>query len=184
MWMLVGGVLLWSGAHLFKRLLPTQREALGSVGQLVVTLLLVASLVLMVSGYRSADSSTLWVLSGDYYWAVAPLLSLPFYLFAADICKSKLLLVVPHPQLTAVMVWAAGHVLINGDVASMLLFGGLFSWAVIQLLLIVRQDTAPDKARVRNGYFVEAVALALGVALYLAAGWAHGYFGYPVLVWG
>ena len=184
MWMLLGGVLLWSGAHLFKRLLPKQREALGSAGQLVVTLLLVASLVLMVSGYRSADSATLWVFSVDNYWVVAPLLSLPFYLFAADICKSKLLLVVPHPQLTAVMVWAAGHLLVNGDVASMLLFGGLFAWAVIQLWLIVRQDAAPDRSRIRNGYLIEAAALALGVVLYLGAGWAHGYFGYPVLVWG
>lgn len=184
MWMLLGGVLLWSGAHLFKRLFPTQRAALGSAGQLVVTVLLVASLVLMVSGYRSADSSTLWVLRADYYWAVAPLLSLPFYLFAADICKSKLLLAVPHPQLTAVMVWATGHLLINGDVASLLLFGGLLLWAVIQLLLIVRQGAAPDKSRVRDGYPVEAAALALGVVLYLGAGWAHGYLGYPVLAWG
>jgi uncharacterized membrane protein len=184
MGILSAGVLLWSGAHPLKRLLPTQREALGSAGQLVITVLLVASLVLMISGYRSADSSILWVLSGDYYWAVAPLLSLPFYLFAADICKSKLLLVVPHPQLTAVMVWAAGHLLVNGDVASMLLFGGLFAWAVIQLWLIVRQDAAPDKSRIRNGYLIEAAALALGAVLYLGAGWAHGYFGYPVLVWG
>ena len=82
MGILSAGVLLWSGAHPLKRLLPTQREALGSAGQLVITVLLVASLVLMISGYRSADSSILWVLSGDYYWAVAPLLSLPFYLFA------------------------------------------------------------------------------------------------------
>ncbi|MCH1554237.1 MAG: NnrU family protein [Luminiphilus sp.] len=184
MWALMSGLALWSFAHLFKRLLPTQRAALGSMGQLVVTVLLVASIVLMVSGYRSSDSATIWVLNSNYYWAVAPLLSLPFYLFAADICKSKLLLVVPHPQLTAVIIWAVGHLLLNGDVASVVLFGGLLAWAVIQLSLIVRQEAAPDKSRVRNGYSVEAAALALGVVLYLGAGWAHGSLGYPVLAWG
>lgn len=184
MWVLLSGVALWSFAHLFKRLLPAQRAAMGPAGQLLVTVLLVASLVLMVMGYRGLESAVIWSLSADYHWAVAPLLSLPFYLFAADICKSKLLLVVPHPQLTAVIVWSIGHLLMNGDVASLILFGGLLAWAGVQLALIVKQDEAPDKTRVREGYMVEATALVLGVALYLAAGWAHGYFGYPVLAWG
>ena len=59
---------------------------------------------------------------------------------------------VPHPQLTAMIVWSIGHLLMNGDVASLILFGGLLAWAGVQLALIVKQDEAPDKTRARGVY--------------------------------
>ena len=51
MLMLTLGVLLWSFAHLFKRLAPTVREGMGDGGKLVVTLALIGSIALMTSGY-------------------------------------------------------------------------------------------------------------------------------------
>jgi len=54
MLMLTLGVILWSFAHLFKRLAPTVREGMGDGGKLVVTLALIGSIALMTSGYQSA----------------------------------------------------------------------------------------------------------------------------------
>ena len=52
---LVPGLLLWISAHLFKRVLPAQRAALGKRGRGVVAVLVLAGIILMVIGYRSAD---------------------------------------------------------------------------------------------------------------------------------
>ncbi len=49
---LVTGVLIWSGAHLFKRVAPGARARLGNGGRPLMALLLLASVVLMTLGYQ------------------------------------------------------------------------------------------------------------------------------------
>ena len=51
--------------------------------------------------------------------------------------------VIRHPQLTAVKLWAVAHLLVNGDSASLLLFGGLLVWAVLEVVIINKQDGKP-----------------------------------------
>jgi hypothetical protein len=45
-----------------------------------------------------------------------------------------------HPQLAAVKVWAVAHLLVNGDAVSILLFGGLLAWAVVEVVVINRSQ--------------------------------------------
>ena len=57
---LASGVVLWSGAHLFKRIAPDARARLGNTGRpLMAVLLVVGSVVLMTLGYQQ-DSTTVW----------------------------------------------------------------------------------------------------------------------------
>ena len=65
---------------------------------------------------------------------------LAFYLMAASSLKVKVTSVVRHPQLTAIKAWSVGHLLVNGDAPSLVLFGGLLAWAVVSVILINRQD--------------------------------------------
>lgn len=60
MLILILGVALWAGAHLFKRLAPARRAGLGDKGKGLVSAALVVAIVLMVIGYRTADSAVLW----------------------------------------------------------------------------------------------------------------------------
>jgi hypothetical protein len=60
MFILILGVLLWSGAHLFKRLAPTLRESMGTRGKGLVALAVLVSVVLMVLGYQQAETTHLW----------------------------------------------------------------------------------------------------------------------------
>jgi uncharacterized membrane protein len=46
-----------------------------------------------------------------------------------------------HPMLLGVLVWAFAHLLVNGDMASVVLFGGMGVWAVMQIMLINSQET-------------------------------------------
>ena len=58
--LLVLGVVLWSVTHLFKRIAPDRRAAMGPKGKGIVALVLVASVLMMIFGYRSADGAVFW----------------------------------------------------------------------------------------------------------------------------
>ena len=138
MGMLIAGVVLWWVAHLFKRVAPGRRAALGAAGQGVVALALLASVVLMVVGYRAADYTPLWSLPPFVVHVNNLLMVFAFYLYAASGMKTAITRVIRHPQLTAVKIWAVAHLLVNGDVASVVLFGGLLAWAVVSVIVINR----------------------------------------------
>ena len=148
MTLLISGVALWWAAHLFKRLLPGVRGKLGEPGKGLVTILIIASIVLMVLGYRAAV--------GPVYWGRTPmwvginnlLMILAFYFYAASGAKGAKIWLgtkVRHPQLTGFSIWAFAHLLVNGDLPSFVLFGGLLSWAIVQVLVINAQEGPWDR---------------------------------------
>lgn len=133
---IVLGLLLWTAAHVWKRVAPAHRAGFGDKGKGIVALALLVSVVLMVIGYRCAE--------GDFLWGRTPamtginnlLMLFAFYLFAASGAKTRITAWIRHPQLTAVIVWSVAHLLVNGDTPSILLFGGLAAWAVLEIILI------------------------------------------------
>jgi uncharacterized membrane protein len=68
------------------------------------------------------------------------LVLIAFYLFAASGARTWLGQKMRHPQLTGVKTWALAHLLVNGDLPSFILFGGLLAWAVVEVILINRQN--------------------------------------------
>jgi len=152
MTLLILGLILWSGAHYFKRMMPEQRSAMGDKGKGVVTAVIVAGLILMIVGYRMADFIPVWnpptFLNGINNLGML----IAFWVFgssAAKGAKAWPAYKLRHPQLTAVKIWAAAHLLVNGDLASIILFGGMLAWAVGSVILINRPEpdwTAPAPA--------------------------------------
>jgi len=147
MTLLVIGLLLWSGAHLFKRVAPGPRavlqERMGDASRGLFAGLLLFSVVLMVLGYRSYSGTFFWGRSGATTGINNLLMVFAVYLFAASGLKTRITRVIRHPQLTAVKTWALAHLLVNGDTASFILFGGLLAWAVAEVILINRQTERP-----------------------------------------
>lgn len=176
---LILGVLLWSGAHLFKRLAPEARAKLGDEkGKGIMALLLLGSIVLMVIGYRMAD--------GAFFWGRHPatvginnlLMVFAFYLFAASGMKTAITRKIRHPQLIAFKTWALAHLLVNGDVPSFVLFGGLLAWAVVEVIVINRQQpewTPPEPAPRGK----EIGALVGTAIVFLAVSMIHWWLDYP-----
>lgn len=178
--LLIPGIALWSGAHLFKRLAPDLRAKLGEPGKGLVAVLLLASMVMMVLGYRSWEHAI-------YLWDRHPvttginnvLMLISVYMFAASGMKTALARRIRHPMLGAVKVWALAHLLVNGDVASLVLFGGLLLWAVAEIVAINRSEPVwerPEPAPMRK----EAMALGGSIGVYLLVAWVHALLGYPV----
>jgi uncharacterized membrane protein len=137
---LVVGVLLWSGAHLFKRLAPRARRGMGDAAKGMVAGASLLALVLMVLGYRMADVTPLWI-APAWTWHLNNLLMvIAVILFAASTSPNRLKARMRHPMLAAVVIWAAAHLLVNGDVPSLVLFGGLGLWALASIALINRAE--------------------------------------------
>ena len=111
MLMLPAGLLLWSSAHLFKRLNPTKREALGDRGRGLAALGIGAGLILMILGYRSAPFIPVWWPPAGMIHATNLLVLLAFWFFALSMVPGKLSAKVRHKQLTGVKLWASFQVL-------------------------------------------------------------------------
>ena len=95
--------------------------------------------------------------------------------------KTGITRVIRHPQLTAVKVWAVAHLLVNGDLAAVLLFGGMLAWAVGSVILINRQEPAWVKNPPSNGR-KEVMAVVGAVVVMAVVMGIHNWFG--VQPWG
>ena len=145
MFMLILGLILWIGAHYFKRLAPDARARLGDPGKGLVAVLIIASLVLMILGYRGADFIPVWSPPSFMVHINNLLMLLALWVYgssAAKGAKAWPAYKTRHPQLLGFKIWAFAHLLVNGDLASIILFGGLLGWAVVSVILINRAE--PD----------------------------------------
>ena len=177
MLLLALGLALWVVPHLLKRLAPDLRAQWGERGKLPLTLAMVAGVVLMVLGYRSAE--------GSFYWGRTPamvginnlLMLVSIYLFAAAGMKTAVARKLRHPMLLGVVLWSVAHLLVNGDTPSFLLFGGMGLWALVQIALINRAESwVPPAAKPAK---FEAMALAGTLLVYGAIAGVHYALGYP-----
>ena len=88
-------------------------------------------------GYQQASTTvwwgrqTAWVGVRTTCWFISA-----FTLLLGSQVGARVAGVIRHPQLTAVKLWALAHLLVNGDSASLLLFGGLLVWAVLEVVII------------------------------------------------
>lgn len=139
---LIFGVALWWAAHLFKRIAPDARARMGDKAKGPVALALILSIILMVVGYKMADGAVFWGRNPALVGINNLLMLFGFYLFAASGMKTRITRKIRHPQLIGFKAWAVAHLLVNGDVASLILFGGLLAWAVVEVIVINRAAPA------------------------------------------
>lgn len=174
---LILGLALWSGAHLFKRVAPERRARMGDAGKGIIAIALLLSVVLMVVGYRAADFVPLY---DPWPWAGHLnnlLVLIAFVLFGVGSTGSWLATRMRHPMLTGVKIWAFAHLLVNGDLASILLFGGLLAWAVVEVIVINRAtEWSPDRSR-RPGPR-DAVLVVAWLVIFAVAAWIHIWLGH------
>lgn len=174
---LILGVALWSAAHLFRRLAPARRDAMGNAGRGVMTVLLLLSVGLMIWGYRGTDHIHVWSPPVFLTHLNNLLMLIALYLYAADAVKAKAAVAMRHPQLIGFKTWAVAHLLVNGDLASVILFGGLLAWAVVAVIMINR--SAPRPARPAwGGVQAEVIALVGALVALAVVGWIHNWLGY------
>lgn len=174
---LVLGLALWVATHLFKRLAPGLRARMGDMaGRMAVSVLSLAALILMVIGYRRAEVVPVYTPLPGMGHLTDLLMLVSLFLFGAAHGKGLVRARLRHPMLLGVIVWAVAHLLVNGDLASIVLFGGLGLWAVAAILLINAQTAPvpPAPGRLRG----DAIALAAAVVLYALIAGIHVWLGH------
>lgn len=182
MTILVLGLILWTAAHVYKRLAPEGRarltEKMGEGAKGIFALLIIASVVLMVIGYKSAEGPVWWGRNAALVGINNLLMLLAVYLFAASGAKTRITKIIKNPQLTAFKVWCFAHLLVNGDLPSFILFGGLMAWAVWEVILLKRAGVTPEP---KDDYppKKEITAIVMTLIVYAVIAFVHQWLGYP-----
>ncbi|MBE1297273.1 NnrU family protein [Phycobacter azelaicus] len=174
--LLVLGILLWWGAHMFKRLAPASRASLGDKGKGIVALGIVLGIVLMVLGYRATEFIYVWAPPTFMVHINNLLVLIAIYMMSPAPKKGALLSGMRHPMLTGFALWALAHLLVNGDLASIVLFGGLLLYVPVQIMLINKAEPnwtpGPKGSIAKDGMFFVGSIILLGVI-----GYIHGLIG-------
>lgn len=174
MTLLLVGMLLFIGAHSVSIVAPAWRDGMAArLGEKSWKgLYSVASLVgfvLLILGYSAARQAPV-VLYVPPVWTrhLALLLMVPvFPLLVATYLPGRISRAARHPMLLAVKLWATAHLLANGMLADVVLFGGLLAWAVADRISLKRRPARPVPAAPAlpvNDF----VAAGLGLMVYVA----------------
>lgn len=177
MTILILGVAIWMAAHFFKRLLPEQRAQMGDRGKGLVALLLVASVVLMVLGYRSAPQVAIYTPIAGMGHANNLVMFIAVFMMGAGSVKGVVASKIRHPMLLGVLLWAGAHLLVNGDLASLILFGGMGVWSLLQMRLINRAEGTWD-APAAGPIAKDARCVLITLVLYAVFAGAHMGLGF------
>jgi len=181
---LILGLLLFLGAHSVRIAADPWREAqIARLGRNAwrggFSLIAAVGLGLIIWGFGLArgQGPQLWL---PPPWArhITILLTLPAFvlLVAADLRGSRLRATVRHPMLLGVLLWATAHLIANGTLADLLLFGGFLVWALLDLISVRRRDrlAGTPAPEVLPGRDLKVVLV--GVAAWLVFGlWLHGW---------
>jgi len=177
MTMLIAGLALWVATHAFPAVAPARRAALQlKLGKQpyrgVFSLVIVAALILIVFGWKSAVPAAVYAppLGPGIVSSVLVLAGLILF-FAAQF-NGHLKRITRHPQMTGTILWALAHLLTNGDSRSLVLFGTLGAWALFEIVMINRRDGAVTEAPAASGKY-DLVAVVIGVAVFAIVGHFH-----------
>lgn len=183
--LLVLGVLMWSLVHLFPAVMADKRnqlnDSMGNKYQGLFALTIVFSIVLMVIGWRGSEPLPVY---NPPVWGrhlTMLLILIAMILLGAANASTRLRQYIRHPMLAGMLVWGVGHLLANGDIRSVILFGGMIIWSVLSMVLINRRDGAWKKPEISFGWLAEVKLFAISLVVYLALVLLHPYFtGMPI----
>jgi len=174
------GLILWTAAHLFKRVAPDLRARMGTAGKGLVAVAILAALGLMIVGYQQAAFVNIWFPPAWTVHLNNLLMLAAVFVYGMSATKGRLRGAMRHPQLTAVKIWAVAHLLVNGDLASLTLFGGLLAWAVLEVVVINRAEAwvRPEPGPAKKDVLLVVITLVLYVAISAIHAWL-GVWPFP-----
>ena len=131
--------------------------------------------ILIIWGYGLARTAPINLYSPPLWTRhLSLLIMLPvFPLLLATYLPGRIQAAVVHPMLTAVIIWALAHLIANGNLADLLLFGGFLAWALTDRISLLTRP-APAVQGAPRSKANDLIALGAGLALYVVfLLWAH-----------
>jgi uncharacterized membrane protein len=193
MTILILGLVVFLGTHAFTMARGARADAIARLGAgpyrglySLGSLLGFALIVWGFGAYRAGGYIQVWDPPVWTRHLALPLVWLAFVAFAAAYLPGRIRRALKHPMLAGLKIWAFAHLVANGDLGSMLLFGSLLAWAVVARISTKRRDEVLDHAgpvTAPAGWRNDIIALVVGTALYLVfLIWLHPWLiGVPAL---
>jgi uncharacterized membrane protein len=188
---LLAGLLLFLGSHSIAIFAPAWRDAtIARLGvrawKALIAVISIAGFLMLVYGYGVArvDAQVLYAPPPALRHVTALLMLPVFPLLLATYLPGRIKTAVKHPMLTATKAWALAHLLVNGSVADVLLFGGFLAWAVADRIAVGRRTVERPLPGAPPSRWNDVVAIVGGLALYaLFVGGLHQrWFGVAPLL--
>lgn len=176
---LIIGLVLFIGIHSVSIFAPAWRDRFAAQHQAawkaLVVFVSIAGLVGIIKGYGEARLDPVLLYTTPSWMAhVAALLMVPvFVFFFAPYFPGRIKTTLKHPQLVAVKLWAFAHLLVNGTLADVLLFGSFLAWAVVDRISLKRRESRPVPV-VSKSSANDWILVVLGLVTYaLFVAWLH-----------
>ena len=169
--LLIIGLLLFLGMHSisifaldFRNRQIEKNHLAWKAGYSIIALI---GFFLIVQGYGQAKLvPTLLYVTPSWLGHVSALLMLPvFILFIAPYFPGKIRAMTKHPQLIAVKLWAVSHLLVNGMLADVILFGAFLIWAVIDRISM-KKRTSRQVHHLPRALMNDVIIVVLGLGFY------------------
>jgi uncharacterized membrane protein len=179
------GLVLFLGVHLLStrrdmraRLIARSGESLYKLGYAVVSLVGLGLIVWGFANYRATGWVDVWYPPHAMKHVTIALMLPAVILVVAAYIRGRIYAAVKHPMLAAVKLWALAHLLVNGDLGSIILFGTFLAWAVVDRISLKRRADPGSPPIPVGGPLNDVIAVAVGVVAYLALGFAF----HPVVI--
>jgi uncharacterized membrane protein len=175
---LILGLAVFFATHIFVTFRDARAAAMARLGQNgyrgVFALVSIVGLALIVWGYGQYHTHALipvWSPPAFMRHITEGLMLFAVIFFTAAFIPSHIKAKLKHPMLAGVKTWALAHLLSNGDLGSILLFGEFLAWGVYARIAAKRRgDLGAISAPA--GYTNDIIVVVLGIVIYLALGYA------------
>jgi uncharacterized membrane protein len=174
---LVVGLVAFIGAHVFVTMRAERAAVIARIGEGpykgLMALVSLVGLILIGYGfahYRATSWIDVWYPPRWTYY-ITQILMWPASIFVvAAYIRGNIWRALKHPMLVGVKTWAVAHLISNGDLGSILLFGSFLGWAGYDRVTLKRRTDPAAPPIPAGGHRNDIIALVAGTVLYLALG--------------
>jgi uncharacterized membrane protein len=173
------GLILFLGVHTLTTRRKLRAQVISAMGEgtykIGYTVLSIAGLALVTwgfSNYRATGWIDVWNPPIALRHITVALMLPAVILVVASYIRGRIYTTLKHPMLTGVKLWAAAHLLANGDLGSIILFGSFLAWAVYDRISLKHRPDAGAPPIPVGGPGNDLIAIAVGIVAYLALAFA------------
>src|SRR5215475_6571243 len=174
---LVLGLVAFLGAHVFVTLRARRAALIKRIGEGpykgLMALVSLAGLILIGYGfgqYRVTQWVEIWQPPHWTFYITQILMWPASICVVAAYSRGNIWRRLKHPMLVGVKTWAVAHLVSNGDLGSIVLFGSILAWAVYDRITLKRRSDPGAPSIPAGGLRNDIIALVIGTLLYLALG--------------
>lgn len=177
--LLIIGIIVFFASHSVPTVPGLRERLVGRFGEngykILFSLLSIASLALLIYGFAKAPLVQVWSPPDWTRWVAIVLMLPAFILLVAAYFPGRIRARLKHPILVAIKTWAFAHLIANGGLASIILFGAFLAYAVYdRITLKSRQPSGLVEIQGPEKPQNDVIALVLGAALYaIFLVWLH-----------